>query len=202
MTNDKYGPNRQTIRLPGYDYTTTGAYFVTICTQNRLELFGDIIGDRMRLSPVGKMIQRAWENIPLYGPRIGLDEFIVMPNHLHGIIVIGLFELQFNCGQARRPAPTMTWDIDMVGAGFHPRPRSHFIQTHQSISDIIQRFKSWTTFQFQEGIKRKGSESMHRRLWQRNYFEHVVRNDEDLNRIRKYIQANPANWGTDPENKS
>jgi REP element-mobilizing transposase RayT len=194
-----FRPNRESIRLPTHDYRSAGAYYATLCAQDRLELFGDVIDGQMRLSCVGKIIQHAWENIPLYGPGIGLDEFNVMPDHLHGIILIGLHGLDLNCGQAQRPAPTMTWDIDRVGAGFHPRPQSQNIKKRISMSDIIQRFKSWTTFQFHKNIKRHGAEPLQRHLWQRNYYEHIVRNDRDLNRIRDYIQNNPKNWESDPE---
>jgi len=166
MINNIFRPNRQSIRLREYEYVSSGSYFITICTQDRVQLFGDVIDGQMQLSPMGRMVERAWENIPQYGPRIGLDEFIVMPNHIHGIILIELDGLNPHCGQARRPAPTMSWDIDMVGAGFHPRPQSHSVQWRPSVTDIVQKFKSWTTFQFKEGIKRKGAQPLHRRLWQ------------------------------------
>jgi REP element-mobilizing transposase RayT len=154
------------------------------------------------------MVEQAWKNISQYGSRIDLDEFIVMPNHIHGIVLIELDGLNPHCGQARRPAPTLTWDIEMVGAGFHPRPRS---QSHsqsdsnssresESIFDVIQRFKSWTTYQYQAGIKRQGATPLHHRLWQRGYYEHTIWNDADLNRIREYIRDNPKNWNADPVN--
>src|ERR1039458_4527179 len=90
MTTNIFGPNRQSIRLPQYDYASEGAYYVTICTQNRLQLFGQIKDKTMHLSSAGIMVQKIWERIPSFGPNISLDELIVMPNHLHGIIWIGL----------------------------------------------------------------------------------------------------------------
>jgi putative transposase len=203
MNGNLFGPNRQSIRIREFDYASPGAYFITICTQDRVELFGDVIGGQMRLSPVGTMVEKAWKNIPQYAPRIGLDEFIVMPNHVHGIVTIGLDgwdRSEFHRGRTRRSAPTMTWDIGMVGAGFHPRPRLESDGSGGSVSAIIQRFKSWTTYQFRMGIKRQGAEPLRRRLWQRNYYEHIVRNDGELDRIREYIRNNPQNWDTDPEN--
>jgi len=169
-----FGPNRQSIRLPKYDYTSQGLYYVTMCMQDRLMRFGNIKDKEMQLSPTGEMVQIAWQGIVMYDPRISLDEFIVMPNHFHGIIVIGP---DGYCGQGRCTAPTI------------------------SLPSIVRRFKSWTTNQYQKAVNDKRWTPLHKHLWQRNYFEYIIRDDADLNRIREYIRNNPMNWELDPENQ-
>ncbi|MFA5975568.1 MAG: transposase [Elusimicrobiota bacterium] len=156
-------PNRQSIRLPGYDYTSQGIHYVTMCTRDHLNLFGIVKNEEMQLSPVGEMINLAWRGITMYAPRISLDEFVVMPDHLHAIIVIGPDldgGLNHDFGQGRCPAPTAAI----------------------SLPSIVRRFKSWTTHQYRKNI------------WQRNYYEHIVSDENDLNRIREYIKDNPKNW--------
>ena len=168
-----FGPNRRSIRIKDFDYSHEGMYSITIVSQDRREILGNIREVTMHLSPIGEMVQKAWIDLPRYDPRISLDEFIVMPNHLHGIIVIGL---RSDCGRPRGAAPTLT------------------------VPDLIDRFKSWTTRQYFDGVKNNGWPVMRQRLWQRGYYEHIARNDDDLNRIREYIRNNPAYWDTDPEN--
>jgi len=148
-------------------------YYVTLCIQDRKEIFGEIQNGAMRLSSVGKMVNDAWVDLERYDRRIFLDEHIVMPNHLHGIIGIDWFP---HFGRPRGAAPTL------------------------SLPDLMNRFKSWTTRQYFDGVKSNNWPVMRQRLWQRNYYEHIIRNEEDLNRIREYIRANPQNWGIDPEN--
>jgi REP element-mobilizing transposase RayT len=177
MTNS-FGPNRQSIRLPNYDYASNGAYYVTLCTQNRSLLFGQVSDATMHLSPLGRMVHKAWHEMPQFDPRISLDEHIVMPNHLHGIILIDRYSGSDPHG----------------GRGWDPAPTIPF-------PDIIGRFKSWTTYQYQNNAEKWGWAVIDRRLWQRNYYDHIVRDDDDLNRIREYIRDNPKNWETDPENQ-
>ena len=170
-----YGPTRKKcVRLSDFDYSLAGAYFVTICTQDRCCLFGNVINEQLHQSPAGKMIQKAWLDLPTIHPRIQLDEFIVMPNHLHGIIVL---ESEGNYRAGTRPAPT----------GF-------------SLLDLVRIFKSMTTVHYIRGMKQHNWPPFRNRLWQRGFFEHVVRDDDDLCRIREYIRNNPKNWDTDPEN--
>lgn len=150
----KYDPDkhhRRSIRLQGYDYTQGGAYFVTIVTHNRAGLFDDIV--------LRRVVESHWRNIPRHFPNVVLDEWIVMPNHLHGIIVI------------TDDAPS-----DSLGA-------------------IIGNFKSVTARRINAIRKTLGAP-----VWQRNYWERIVRNENGLNRIREYIINNPANWNTDEEN--
>jgi len=164
--------HRRTIRLQDYDYSLEGAYYITICVQNRSCLFGDIANEIVIPNDAGNMVQKMWDELPLYYPGIALDAFILMPNHVHGIIV-----LTGETGQARGPAPT-------------------FI----SLPDVMQRFKSITTAKYRKGVTENGWAPFEGKLWQRNYYEHIIRSEKALNSIREYIFANPAKWAYDKEN--
>lgn len=175
--------NRRSIRLRGYDYSQAGAYFVTICTQDRQCLFGDVVDDQMRLNDAGRMVRLVWNEMPAFYAGVTPDAFVVMPNHIHGIIVlVGAAPRgrpvsgQAQDGQAQGPAPTLT------------------------LADVVQRFKTMTTKRYADAVKQSGWFPFPGRLWQRNYYEHVIRNDEELNRIREYITNNPLQWALDREN--
>lgn len=153
----KYDPqihHRRSIRLPGYDYSQPGAYFVTICTHKR-----DLL---LQIEPVQEAVRSTWEAIPERFPAVTLDGFIVMPNHVHGIIILG---------GAASNAPTL-------GA-------------------IIRAFKSISAIQSNKILNRSGLP-----FWQRNYYEHVIGDEDELNIIRQYIRDNPRNWLDDPDNPS
>jgi len=154
---------RPSLRLPAYDYTPPSGYFITICTQDRLPLFGEIEGGELRLNAAGHMIEEIWAALPERFSHISLDASIVMPNHLHGIIVI----------QEEHPG--------------------------QGLGHIIGAFKSLTTNRYIKGVRELGWTRFPGHLWQDNYFEHVIRGDESLDRIRAYIAANPSQWESDPE---
>ena len=178
----KYNPSkdhRRSLRLRDYDYTQAGAYFVTIVAQGRRCLFGTIEREETRLNKAGRMVHAVWSELPVYYPGIETDVFVVMPNHFHGI-------------------------IDLVGAtprGCPPPADAHSpTRTAISLPDVLHRFKTLTTKKYTDGVKRLGWPRFVDRLWQRNYYEHVIRNDESLNRIREYIINNPARWSFDPEN--
>lgn len=162
----KLSPIRKKLRLPDYDYSSEGAYFVTICTQNRQCLFSNITDGEIRLNEAGTMIQIRWQQLPERFNNILLDEFTIMPNHLHGIIEIA--------EAGTRPAPTL-------GA-------------------IIGAFKSITTHDYIAGVRQRNWPPFSEKLWQRNYYEHIIRNESELNRTRQYILDNPVNWDQDPEN--
>jgi len=156
---------RRSIRLQGYDYSQVGAYFVTVCVQNRKCLLGDILKDEMRLNDAGRMVERWWVELGNKFPSFELDEYVVMPNHFHGIIII-------------------------VGADLCVRP----------IPEIVQWFKTMTTNEYIRSVKSLGWIPFNARLWQRNYYERVIRNEEEMCRIRQYIADNPAQWTHDREN--
>lgn len=176
----QYGPERhrrRSIRLKGYDYSQAGVYFVTICTKNRDHYLGNIARDKMGLSRIGRIIGQFWIAIPDHFNNAHLDEYIIMPNHLHGIITIDL-----NCrGEVSSPK--------IQGRGTLP------LQGKQSLGDIIGYFKYQSTKYVNEILQSPG-----KTIWQRNYYEHVIRNEDELNRIREYIQWNPLKWQFDREN--
>lgn len=173
MKFDPQKHHRRSIRLKEYDYSQAGAYYVTIDIQNRECLFGEIVDAEMVLNEAGKMIEEQWNALLERFPNIELDVYQVMPNHSHGIIVI-------------------TENVDTQNV---------VVQNKKpTLGDIIGAFKSITTHEYILGVDNKNWPQFYKRLWQRNYYEHVIRDEVDLNRIRDYIQSNPANWDEDEEN--
>jgi putative transposase len=173
MKFDPQKHHRRSIRLKEYDYSQAGAYYVTIDVQNRECLFGEIVNYEMILNEAGEMVSEQWNALLERFPSIELDVYQVMPNHSHGIIVI----------------------IENVD------PQNIVVQNKKpTLGDIIGAFKSITTHEYILGVDNKHWPQFYKRLWQRNYYEHVVRDEKDLNRIRDYIQSNPANWDEDEEN--
>lgn len=196
MTFSEKKYHRRSIRLKGYDYSQPGAYFLTICTQHRECMFGEIADGKMVLNPAGEMIQTVWDEIPFHYAGIDIDEFMAMPNHIHGIVVIvgatprgypGSIPCGFpgGPGQAQGPAPTGNTGT-------------------LSLPDVVHRFKTMTTKRYADGVKQSGWRLFSGKLWQRNYWEHIVRNETELNGIREYIQTNPDLWRSDslnPDNR-
>lgn len=211
-------PNRKSIRLKDYDYSGTGGYFVTLCINHRLCLFGDIavkendVGAdpcvcptfcgagmgghadpplrmgtngsspvEMKLSPAGKMVERWWNKIPRKFPGIELDAFVIMPNHVHFIVINKI-------GCPVGADPCVCPDEDGAYAGAHAGA--------PLLGTIVQWFKIMTTNEYIHGVKEAGWSRFAGKLWQRNYWERVVRGNEwDL--IREYIHNNPINWASD-----
>lgn len=174
---------RKSIRLKEYDYSQNGGYFVTICVQNRKNLFGEIKNQSMFLNDVGTMIEMWWKKLPIKYSQISLDAYVIMPNHFHGIIIIN------TVGASHVGAHDKVIDDSrMQRAGTRPAP---------TIGDIVGGFKSITTHAYILGVKEKHWEPFEKRLWQRNYYEHVIRDEQDANRVREYIQNNPLNWEKD-----
>jgi REP-associated tyrosine transposase len=149
------GPRRHSLRLKGYDYSRAGAYFITVCTHRRVPLFGDVIEANVRLNDIGAIVNQSWVNLPNHYPEIELDAFIVMPNHVHGIIIL-----------------------------------SDEPDTRHGIPEIVRGFKTLANEHRRAGAA----------LWQRGYYEHVIRDERALNRIRAYITNNPVRWTDDPDN--
>jgi REP element-mobilizing transposase RayT len=203
----KYNPeihHRRSIRLKGYDYSRSGAYFVTIVTQGRASLFGHIENGEMILNGAGRMIIKWWNELPDKFPQITLDAFIVMPNHFHGIIIIGDI-----VGGDLRVSPGLS---DAVGGNLRVPPGSsegqeggHVGPPQQRpdapLSQMIQWFKTMTTNEYIRGVKELGWPRFDGKLWQRNYHEHIIRNADEANRIHLYIESNPIHWAEDQENK-
>ncbi len=155
-----------------YDYTSEGAYFVTTCTEGHKHLFGKVVNQTMELSQIGQIVREEWLQTAILRPNVELDVYSIMPNHFHGII--------FLCRGTSRRAPTR----ETFG-----KP------TKDSIPTIIRLFKSSVTKRANE---MRGTPGLP--VWQRNYYEHVVRDGSDLDRIREYILENPTNWKVDEGN--
>lgn len=197
----KYDPakhHRRSIRLKGYDYSQAGVYFITICTWQRECLFGEIVNGEMQLNPWGKIVKLHWQNLPKYHRHLELDEFVIMPNHLHGIIVL----IDRNSVQ------------NSVGAGLadilgqkqttsQQNPPSPMLQQqHQpkNLPEILRGFKTFSARRINQMRRTFGVP-----VWQRNYYEHIIRNEESLQYIRQYIINNPLSWELDqlhPNNPS
>ncbi len=188
---------RSSLRLPEFDYSAPGAYFITICTARKLCLFGQVVADGVSLTAAGSMVASTWSQLPHHYPAAQTDAFIVMPNHIHGILVLTgghPDDSPPQDGRAWEPAPTSEPNTTPQ-AGSKPAPTF-------GLSDIVHRFKTLTTRRFAELEHSSGSRPTYRRLWQRNYYEHVIRDDDSLQRIREYIANNPLDWTLDRENPS
>ena len=196
----KYDPDkhhRRSIRLKGYDYSQAGVYFVTVCTQNHECLFGTIVDDRIRLNDAGRMVQMMWDEIPHRFSNALLDASIVMPNHFHGILILTDNGRGESC---IRPACTCPDGdaADPQNEGDHKdRPYGTLPGT---LGRIVQAFKSITTHQYIHGVKQNGWPLFPGKLWQRNYYEHIIRDESSLHHIRQYIMDNPVKWEFDREN--
>lgn len=167
--------HRRSVRIKGQDYTQPGAYFITICTQDREPVFGEIRAGTMHLNQVGKMAAREWERLVSRFRALEPDEYVIMPDHIHGIL--RLTELA---------AP----------AGIPPTREQFGKPVAGSIPTIVRAYKSTVTQQYQVMAGRSAPP-----LWQRNYYEHVIRSEADLIRVRAYIRQNPNQWENDQRRK-
>jgi len=193
----KYDPtkhHRRSIRLKGYDYHDAGAYFVTICTKNRECVLEDPI--------VNEIIIAVWRALPQWFPTIELDEFVVMPNHVHFVVWI----LDGNVGTPLAGVLAGVLDGDEKdvdhadGSKPHPYiPKPQKTNTDPALGDIVGAFKSLVFKAYLDWIK-KNDPPRRAKFWQGNYYEHIIRNDKELNAIRQYIIDNPMNWEIDRDN--
>lgn len=182
--------HRKSIRLQGYDYTQAGAYFVTIVTHQRDCLFGEIQNSEVALSNFGKIADECWRAIPEHFPTVELGAYVIMPNHVHGVIMIHEDESASHLGMT---------DDDRRGAAML-RPyyddNPHKINVKPgSLGAIVRSYKSAVSYRINKEYNTSG-------IWQRNYYERIIRNADEANRIHLYIEANPAQWETDDENPS
>jgi len=253
MPYDPARHHRRSIRLQGYDYTRPGAYFVTIVTQGRACLFGEVVAGEMRMNDAGRMVQQVWDELALFYEGVQTDAFIVMPNHVHGIIILtgnvratphvhpdemavrvtprgcpttprGCPDPQSGPGQARGPAPTSgsgqargpaptsgsgqargPAPTSGSGQAQGPAPTSGSGQAQGpaptaataptlGLPDVVHRFKTMTTKRYADGVRANQWPPFPGRLWQRNYYEHIIRDDQSWQRIREYIMTNPLRW--------
>jgi REP element-mobilizing transposase RayT len=219
MPYDPQRHHRRSIRLPGYDYTQPGAYFVTIVTHERMPLFGDIVDGEMRLNDAGRVAEQCWLDIPSHFPHVALDAFVIMPNHVHGILWIvetppttgaagtmGTVETVETVGAVGAvgaknfsplppsqpsplPPPRPSSQPSDISSDAVPRPHG----TSKTIGSVVRGFKIGVTKWFRHYTTIYT-------VWQRNYYEHIIRDDDGLARIRDYIQSNPQRWADDQEN--
>ena len=171
--------HRRSIRLQGHDYTQPATYFVTLVTYNREHLLGDVRDRQMHENGLGSIARTCWLAIPDHFPAVALDAFVVMPNHIHGIVIIHPRRgVQLNAPTGNN-APAGNY------SSMSPRPGS--------LPVIIRTYKAAVTTQ----CRRAGHVGF---AWQRNYYEHVIRDENDLRRIQEYIHNNPAQWDLDRQN--
>jgi putative transposase len=185
MSYDPDKNHRRSIRLNGHDYAQPGAYFVTVCTRQREGMLGRVEAGQVLLSDAGEIARSVWDGLPERFPSIGLDEYVVMPNHVHGIVLVGA---QF----------------------IAPDPKDGLTRHAPGLGEIIRAYKATVTRLVRRrddgatnpGVMDKGvmNHAPTGFGWQRGFYEHVVRNEAELTAIREYMEANPARWEEDENN--
>lgn len=198
--------HRRSIRLKGYDYAQSGAYFVTICTQGHVCLFGEVVDGEMQLNDAGRMVQTIWESMPARFPQATFDIYTIMPNHFHAIIVIDTHPVGAtlvvapNGTETRAGTSPAATGLTLNGAGTSPAPTDLTPNGHPTLGDMVGVFKSITTREYIVGVRTCGWPPFDRHVWQHNYHERIIRNDRELNAIRQYIADNPLQWALDRDN--
>ena len=167
----KERPRRKGLRYGSFDYSSPGAYFVTICTHEKSCIFGRIVGGEMFLNDLGRVAEEAWRQVPVHFPEMRSDAWVVMPNHVHGIVFI---------------AGRNTQEIESG---------SRQIQVPRALGAIVGGYKSSVTRRIRRMRPGFGTP-----VWQRGYYDRIVRDEDELNAIREYIADNPRLWGEDPNN--
>lgn len=197
----------ESVRLKGYDYSSNGAYFITICTKNMRSYFGRIQDGEMELSPIGQIAYNCWIQLFEAFPNAIMDEFIIMPNHMHGLIIIknegesteAIHRVSTKIANNATP-PTYTYrgiPIDPDDEHLFLLPalggitgKDNPMLSNHSIGKMIRWYKAKCTFAIRNELKKEFS-------WHTRFYDHIVRNETDMNRIRTYINNNPANFYKD-----
>jgi len=174
----KNQPSRRSVRLPGFDYSKIGMYFVTVCASERRCIFGEVRDDETVLSSIGQIVSACWIEIPHHFPNVKIEAYVVMPNHIHGILTIHS-NWKGAGSQEKLAAP-----MESFGK---PTPRS--------IPTIVRSFKAAASRHSRESGYVKGES-----IWQRGYYEHVLRNTREYVEVTNYILQNPARWADDEDN--
>jgi putative transposase len=198
MPESKFDPqkhHRRSIRLKGYDYSSVGAYYVTIVVQERECLFGEIINGERYLNKYGEIVQKWWNEMRIHFPNVELGAFVIMPNHIHGIIFI----ISERRGEARSVSPSNNPsdniqdanvdETNNLGGETPPLRRS-------TLGQIVAYFK----YQSTKEMNRIETNKAITKFWQRNYYEHIIRDETDLRNKTDYIHANPSLWDEDDDN--
>ncbi len=179
--------HRRSTRLRDWDYALPWWYYVTICTHERQCIFGTVVNDEMQLNDIGKIVHEEWTNTPTIRPEIELDEFVVMPNHVHGIVIIGE-----SVGATGSVARKGKQGSSIIRATQRVAPTKTLVSG--SLGAVIGQFKSKAAKRINVIRETQGVS-----VWQRSFHDHIIRNDADLHRIRTYIANNPVQWAIDEE---
>jgi putative transposase len=191
-----YNPNihhRKSIRLKGYDYSQAGMYFITICVHNRACLYGNIKNGEMLLNDAGQMVENEWLKLLHRFPNIQLHEYVVMPNHFHAIMEM--------VGSTLVVDPNDEMVAHNMGQHEKGQPQGIAPTKTKTVGDVVGAFQSIVTVEYIRGVKQLGWEQFNGKLWQRNYWEHIIRNEQSYQRISEYIINNPKNWDVDKLNR-
>jgi putative transposase len=178
MTYNPETHHRRSIRLKGYDYSQSGAYFVTVCARDKEYLFGEIKEGKMLLNKYGEIVMECWNTIQNHFVNVACDEFVVMPNHIHGIIKIPNVGAQF-----------------IAPIGKTMSKNQGVINHAPTVGEIVRSFKARCTYMINQVGNTTGMT-----IWQKNYYEHIIRYEKELHQIREYIVNNPMQWELDTEN--
>ena len=207
--------HRKQLRLREYDYSSYGAYFITIVTQDRRHLLGEIVNDEMQVSVAGSLVIEAWSGLPARFPNVELDAFVVMPNHVHGILWLLHDDLPRavegsasgapttasppQTGAVGRPTteggqPSLAAEGAASGAPATASDTRTGMVGRAGLGDVVRVFKSTSAVEINRVLARTGD------VWQRNYFEKIIRSQPQLDALRRYIDENPLRWALDEEN--
>lgn len=193
----KFDPNihhRHSIRLKGYDYSQAGAYFVTLVTWQRECLFGEVLDGKMYLNRVGKIVEYAWQDLTKHYRHVELGAFVIMPNHIHGIIVLN--DDPGRGGSIMSGVGASPENAEIGGTlGSKTQTRPYFTPKRHPLSEIVRALKSFSSKRINLLRHTPGIP-----VWQRNFYEHIIRNNREMGNIWRYIENNPALWGKDDEN--
>jgi REP element-mobilizing transposase RayT len=213
--------HRRSIRLKDYDYSAPGAYFVTICVYNRISLFGEVVDGMMNPNEAGQMIANGWDSVLGRFPEVSLDASVVMPNHTHAILTIGSGNLTRSAPPHPAPAHPQRVPLQLSIGPANLSREDHRPEGDDEglgetvgaplvgalgpggavrLGDVIGAFKSITTVAYVRSVKHAAWPAFPKQLWQRNYWEHVIRDDAALERARTYVVYNPLRCADDPEN--
>lgn len=191
---NKYNPqkyHRRSIRLQGYDYSQEGLYFITICCQDRVHLFGEIVDGKMILNSYGEIAQKEWQNTSTIRDNVVLHEFVVMPNHFHSIIEIKFQKGNNEIGKFQSPSQTVGAIIRGYKIATIKKIKDYILNTGEKIND------SKGELQFAPTAPTEKIKELNFKIWQRNYYEHIIRNEPAYERISDYIRNNPKCWNED-----
>lgn len=182
--------HRRSIRLPGYDYASAGAYFITLCVERSECSLGQIEADVMQLSLFGQIVYEEWLRTPKIRREIKTDAYVIMPNHFHAIFAITTVGVYGNTPN-NMPSPNAIISNRQISPNGYPKP---FQSPSRTVGAMVRGFKSASTRRINILREMPGCS-----FWQRNYYEHIIRNEDELNRIREYVVNNPARWAEDRE---